>query len=296
MKMNIPDSWVSSETDSLINNESSKLRHTKELVSEEFGLNNHEIVRKDLTYVAIPEILSAQYCVLSDNNSLLTISPPLQAFLAYAISIYDTVSDNHLYKNGKPTFLKTYGMDSVLFAERIYKRIIRKLSKELEREIPRATEIVEEMYYGTIEWDKVRNSRIVSSDEAVLLQDKLAGEHAYNIAVLSNAEELGPFSSHLANAITTLEDLIDLFHGEDFTGKKTTIPIAFLFDEFGHSVEDYKIIKKSLAVKRTKSYISEQIGHAREILFKHKSKEKFLLSKIICDVYDFNIRFPEEYL
>jgi len=152
------------------------------------------------------------------------------------------------------------------------------------------------MYYSTIKCDKERNSRIASSSESILLQDRLAGKHAYNIAILSNAKELGHFSSHLVNAITTLEDLIDLFRGEDFTGKKTTIPIAFLADEFGQVVEDYNIIKKSLSVKRTKEYINNKINCSREILSKHTSKDKSLLLRIIENLDNFNREFPEEYL
>jgi len=130
--MNIPTSWMSDETVFLINEQSSKLKSIREIVSKRFGLNSNKIVKKDLSYVAMPEIFSAQYCLLSGNIQLLKISPPLQAFLAYAISIYDTISDNHLYKNGKPTFLKTYGKASVLIAEKMYKKVIRGLSRELE--------------------------------------------------------------------------------------------------------------------------------------------------------------------
>lgn len=294
--MNIPYSWCNGEINSLIDEESLKLRCARELISERFGLDSNEIVRTDLDCVAMPEILSAQYCILSENHHLLGISPPLQAFLAYAISIYDTISDNHLYKNEEPTFLKMYGLNFVLLTEKIYKKVIRELSKELEREIPEASRIVKKMYSGTIKADKSRNRGILSPEEAITLQERIAGEHAYNIAVLSNAKKLGHFSYHLVNAMTTLEDLIDLFYGEDFTGVKTTIPIAFLSDEFGRVVEDYQIIKKSLAIRRTKEYINDQISSSRDLLSNYSSEYKSFLLKIIESIDNFNKKFPEDYL
>jgi len=294
--MNLPNSWVSFEIESLINEESSKLKESRLSVSRRFELCDNEIVKEDMGFVALPEILSAQYCKLSGNTHSLEISPPLQAFLSYAISIYDIVSDNHLYKDGKPTFLKTYGKESVLFAERLYKKIVDELSKELEKELPRAIEIASKMYNGTIKLDKKRNSRITSPSKAISLQNKLAGEHAYNIAFLSNAEELGMFSFHLVNAMTTLEDLIDLFHGEDFTGRKTTIPIAFLADEFGYVPEDIQTIKRSSAIKRTKEYISRQISSCRESSSYYTITSNCLLLKILIDIEDFNRKFLEEHL
>ena len=294
--MDLPDSWASSETVTLISEESSKLKNTRELISSKYGLDHREIVKKDLSYVAMPEILSAQYCVLSGNSHLLQISPALLAFWTYAISIYDTISDNHLYKNGKPTFLKTYGKESVLIVEKIYKRAIRELSKQLEEEIPRATEIIEEMYNSTIKWDRVRNSHVTSPNEAFLIQENLAGKPAYNIAILSNAEGLGTFSFHLVNAITTLEDLIDLFHGEDFTEKKTTITIAFLIEEFGSLIRDYNLIKKSFAISRTRNYIQDQISSSRRILSGYAPQNRGLLLKFLDDMEQFNRRFPEEYI
>lgn len=294
--MNIPDTWASFEIDSLINEESSKLKRTREIISERFGLNHNKMVREDLNYVAMPEILSAQYCILSGNKHLLAISPPLQAFLAYALSIYDIISDDHLYKNGKPTFLETYGRDFLLLVEGQYKKVIKELSRELEKEISGAIKITENMYYHTIKWDKVRNSGLYGADKSILLQDKLVGKHAYNLAVLSNAKELATFSSHLVNAMTTLEDLIDLFCGEDFTGKKTTIPMSFLADEFGWIVEDFNIIKESLAIKKIKEYINNKINCSREIISKYTSKDKNLLLKIIENLDNFNRDFPEEYL
>lgn len=294
--MNIPYSWASPEVDSLIKDESSKLKQARDAISERFGLSCNKIAREDLTYVAMPEILSGQYCVLSGNEHLLTISPPLQAFLAYAISIYDTIADHHLYKDGKPTFLKTYGKDSVLSAGELYREAISKLSKELEKEVCGATRVAEEMYLNTIKWDKLRNSKIFSPRKTLLLQNKLVGEHAYNVAVLSNARELGNFSSCLVNAITTLEDLIDLFHGEDFTGKKTTIPISLLVDEFGFLIQDYEAIKKSRAIQRTKEYIMERICSSKRMLNRYDSKKTLFLSKIIDAISDFNGRFLAEYL
>ncbi len=294
--MNNSVSWASKETEDLVDGESFKLKRTREFVSRRLGVSDNEIIKEDLGFVAMPEILSAQYCALSGNMHLLEISPPLQAFLSYAISIYDILSDNHLYKNGKPTFLKAYGRDAVLIAEGMYKKVIRELSMELGKEVFRAAKIVDEMYYGTIKLDKVRNSRIVSPSEAFLLQDKLAGEHAYNIAVLSKAEELGRFSSHLVNAMTTLEDLIDLFGGEDFTGSKTTVPIAFLAEEFGYVPEEIPTIKKSLAIKRTKEYINRQIANCRRALPSGETSSRGLLLKIVEDMDNFNRRFPEGYL
>jgi len=289
-------SWASKETEKLIEEESSILRVNRESISRRLKINDNGIIKEDLGFVALPEILSAQYCAISGNRYLLEISPPLQAFLSYAISIYDIISDNHLYKNGKPTFLKTYGRDAVLIAEGVYKMVIRELSIELGKEVPLADKIVDKMYYGTIRWDKARNSKIVSPSEAFLLQDKLAGEHAYSIAVLSKAEEFGQFSSHLVNAMTTLEDLIDLFKGEDFTGSKTTIPIAFLAEEFGYVPEKIRTIRESLAIKRAKKYVNRQIVNCRRTLPLHKTPSTNLLRRIVEDIDKFNGRFPEEYL
>jgi len=294
--MNNSVSWVSQEVEDLLNEESSKLKRTRESVSRRFGVNDNEIIKEDLGFVAMPEILSAQYCALFGNMHLLEISPPLQAFLSYAISIYDILSDNHLYKNGKPTFLKTHERDAVLIAEVMYKKVIRELSIELGKNVPGAAKIIDKMYHGTIRWDKIRNSKIVSPFEAFLLQDKLAGEHAYNIAVLSKAKELGGFSSNLINAMTTLEDLIDLFGGEDFTGTKTTVPIAFLAEEFGYVPEEISTIKKSSAIKKTKEYVSRQIANCRGVLPLGKASSKTLLLKIVEDMDNFNKRFPEKYL
>ena len=294
--MNNSVSWVSQEVEDLLNEESSKLKRTRESVSRRFGVNDNEIIKEDLGFVAMPEILSAQYCALFGNMHLLEISPPLQAFLSYAISIYDILSDNHLYKNGKPTFLKTHERDAVLIAEVMYKKVIRELSIELGKNVPGAAKIIYKMYYGTIRWDKARNSKIVSPSEAFLLQDKLAGEHAYSIAVLSKAEEFGQFSSHLVNAMTTLEDLIDLFKGEDFTGSKTTIPIAFLAEEFGYVPEKIRTIRESLAIKRAKKYVNRQIVNCRRTLPLHKTPSTNLLLRIVEDIDKFNGRFPEEYL
>lgn len=293
----LPLNLYTPEVNSLINRESERLKQARVLILQRFGMETNDIVRTDLNCVAIPEILSAQYCIISGNNHLLKISPPLQAYLAYAISIYDTVSDQHYFnKEGEPTFLTKYGLKFLLKTEELYKNIINRLSNELEAYIEGAVGIAQKMYLGTIEGDKLRNNGIVSPHEAISLQDKLAGEHAYNIAVLSKAEELGTFSRCLVNAITTLEDVVDLFRGEDFTGKKTTIPISFLVDEFGCLIKDHDTIKKSLSIKRTREYVTEQINLAKRILDDNPSRHKTLLEKMIRDINNFNEEFLEKYL
>lgn len=48
--MNILNNWASSDN-SLINRESSKLKHAWELVAERIGLNEYEIAKKYLSYI-----------------------------------------------------------------------------------------------------------------------------------------------------------------------------------------------------------------------------------------------------
>ena len=267
-------------------------------IFKRFNVQGNKILEADLECISITEILSAHICNLCNSQDLLDLSPPLQAFQAYAIHLYDLISDDHVYRRGEPTFLKLYGVDYVKKTEEIYKMMFMELAKDLERRgIRNAMALAQEQYTQTINIDQIRNSAVFPSKKAFRLQEEIAGIPASKMALLSRATpDIEKLIFHLANAMTTSDDLVDLFHGEDFSGTKTTIPISLLKEEFGQIAQDNRKLARSAAIRRTKDYIWSQSVSAIKILRQYNSAKGGFLSRLMCEIFSFIDKFPEEYL
>jgi hypothetical protein len=288
----IPNTWGSLEFNKLLDDESFRLKGYRSNIAKRFGLIDDEIAKVDLTCLAMPEILASQF-LSSERPNLVGVSPSLQAFLTYSLSLYDIISDNHLFKNGTPTFLKTYGLDYLLQTDEKYRFIWNALAEELEDEfsVSNARQLANEIYYQTIEADKTRNAKIFPSETAFLLQSRIAGEQASRIALLSKSPHLCDFALHLVNAITTIEDLCDI--EEDLSKPKTTIPLSLLIEEFGQLPRDsYRLIESS-AIQRTKEYIEDQLGSAESCFIKGGNHSN-ILQKAMDEMHIFLNKIPKK--
>ena len=105
----IPNTWANKEIELILNKEFLKWDYRKKALAKKFGINNNKAAKTNLAQVTIPEVFSSEISILSENLDLRDDAATLQAFQTYRISLYDTLDDKHMYKCGKPTFLKLYG-------------------------------------------------------------------------------------------------------------------------------------------------------------------------------------------
>ena len=120
--MVLPQTWVGDGLSSRIDKEAERTRVIKlRLVNEKRGDLDLSGFFVDLNDATITEYLSSVVASSCDKK-LLDFSPILQAMITYRVSAYDFIQDNHCYKLGKPTILKTHGRDYVEKLMEVYNK------------------------------------------------------------------------------------------------------------------------------------------------------------------------------
>jgi len=269
--------------DASLNISLSFLKRKKELLNKKTSKLNY-FIGDYLKQPCIPEILANSFCYLGKNNSLQKILSPLEAFQTYAVSLYDLIEDNHQIKDNDFTVLGRYGIEKTNYLKVICEKTYKQLAKELSLIIPNANKIAQEQYELTLQADKIRNSPIIlSAQDAITLQDKLAGIPSEKIAFLSGGYEIKQLAKSIGNALSTIDDLIDLITMEDLGKSKTTIPLAYLFQEnpkiltdSPEKARDYFL--KSDALKKTTEYLDKELNKAGLMLKVLDPKEQDILS------------------
>jgi hypothetical protein len=260
--MGLPLSWLGDELSLKINKEAERTKALKfELLERSKGSLDLSGAWDDIGDATITEYLSSSVAVSVGRKDIVDFSSILQAVISYRISGYDFIQDKHYYKLGKPTILKTHGIAYVKRLMQLYEQVSDELSRDLEEKgITDATKLSKQQYDIIIEGDKRRNSeKIVSSREAIEIQESLAGGSAKYIARLSGgSQDHEECLFYLVNAICTLEDLMHLHNTEDLIEPKSTIPLAFLIEQNGQlNPQSSDIVDTT---KRTLEYIAGQLG------------------------------------
>lgn len=262
------------------------LKRKEELSS---NLGCPQFNRDYLKQPCIPEIFAFNFCTLNGRTDLREPVALLEAFQTYAVALYDQIDDNHLIRNGEKTLLGNCGprkaQDIKLFCERTYSNI----ASSIETQVLGASSIADEQYLLTLKADKLRNQAVVlSPKEAIDLQNNLAGIPTEKIALLCGGSlELVTLARNLGNALSTMDDLIDLISLEDMGKQKTTIPLVYLkhFNIVGKSKkEKIKNFLSSEAFYKTSEYILGELGSAQRILRDFDPHGENLLNKYVLEM------------
>ena len=263
----IPEIWVNDELSLEIDKECLRTHDLKRDIAKSFGLGNLEILLEDIKEPTITEYLSSEFCKVSGREDLREVSPLLQSFISYLISAHDFITDEHYFKLGRPTFLKTHGADYLKEALNNYSKIVSFLGKKVENKgIQKGHERAISQVEKTIEGDKLRNTDVsksmVTPQKAIGIQEFVAGGTARYLAELSGGGDIEQeMAYHLVNSICTLEDLMHFSHSTDLIEPKATIPLAYLGEEV--KVSDFKKVdvKKvgQRAVDKTGDYLLNQL-------------------------------------
>jgi len=300
----MPDTWARDGLEVIIRDAIEPLYSEKVAIVKKQGIWEVEAVKSDIDDITLPEIFAAEICLISNNMQIYTTSAVLQAFQTYRVSLYDIRTDKHEYKLGKPTFLKKYGEKYVLSVEAEYTHIAELLAKQLEENgVKNAPALVRAQYEDTLKADKIRNNcptRIPSVRETIKINEDVAGNTARYIARLSNGNiEMEDIAAGLADAMSTLEDLLGVINCEDLSEVKATIPLAYLQEEVGRITSDMnpaELIKKYHFAEYTMNYVQKRLGAVKELLKLHSYPDKGILNLFISDMDHFMEVFPSRVL
>jgi hypothetical protein len=293
---NLAEGWVSRSTlEDSLKISLFFLERKRELSS---NLKCQQFSQDYLEQPCIPEIFALNFCSLNGREDIKEQVALLEAFQTYAVSLYDQIDDNHLFRNGEKTLLGVCGLKKAqkvkLFCERIYSE----LARGLEAKVPNASSVANEQYLLTLKADTLRNqTRILSPKEAMDLQNLLAGIPTEKIALLCGGNsELIALARNLGNSLSTMDDLIDLINLEDIGKRKTTIPLAYLkhFNITGDSREETRAnFLRSEAFYKTSEYILAELSGAQRILKYLGSPGESLLNKYVSEMTSYLKRLED---
>jgi len=275
--MNLPLTWVNDKLSKNIDRVGFQTKDIKlDLVKKYNPSKDLEGFLTDINEPTIPEYLSFLVARSRGRSDLEQLSPVLQAVISYKISAYDCLEDNHLYKCGRETVLKTRGKDYLLMMMDVYSNISTELGARLQDlGIDDASRVAKEQYEDIIRADKRRNSKIIQPlKETIKIQEALAGEPARKLAYLSGgglSEQR--FLFHLVNSICTLEDLMHFLIKKDLKEPKSTIPLSFMNEQtpLNKMKENPRLLRKS--VRFTLDYINNQMSELNKLKKQGEFKE-----------------------